>query len=215
MLIKDLTGQRFGRLIVLYRTDDHQYPNGRHDVQYKCKCDCGKELNVLGIHLRSGHTCSCGCYREDKSREKMTTHGKTNTRLYVIWKNMRERCTNPKHKNYSIYGGRGIKICEEWNQFDSFYNWAVCNGYSDDLTLDRIDVNQGYSPENCRWISQKEQCNNTRRNIKVSIDGEVKTLKQWSKINGLNYGTVSSRIKRGWTPIEALTSPVRTMAEHT
>lgn len=212
--IKDLTGEKFGRLTVLYRTKDHYYPNGRHDVQYLCKCDCGNEVVVLGIHLRSGHTLSCGCLRSDKTRNKMTKHGKTDTRIHCIWKNMKARCLNQNRKDYKLYGGRGITICDSWNSFENFYNWAISNGYKENLTLDRIDVNKGYSPDNCRWATQKEQCNNTRKNINVFMDGEQHTLKEWAEIKGLKYGSVSSRVNRGWDPVKALKTPMRTITEH-
>lgn len=215
MKFKDLTGQRFGRLTVESRTDDHYYPSGRHDVQYICRCDCGSVVTVLGIHLRSEHTVSCGCYRVETSRDTMTTHGMTGTRLHNIWKNMLERCTNVNHKNYDIYGGRGITVCEEWlNSFESFYEWSMQSGYESNLTLDREDVNKGYCPSNCRWITQKEQCNNTRRNIEVELNGETHTLKQWTEILGLKYGTIVSRVARGWDPVDALTTPVRSITEH-
>ena len=144
----------------------------------------------------------------------MTTHGKTGTRIYNTWKNMLERCTNPNHKNYCIYGGRGITVCDEWSSsFEAFFEWAVNNGYDDKLSLDRVNVDMGYNPSNCRWVTQKEQCNNTHRNINVEIDGETHTLKQWTEILGLKYGTIASRVKRGWDPVNALKTPVRATAE--
>lgn len=215
MQIKDLTGEKIGRLTVLRRIEDYYYPSGRHDVRYACKCDCGSEINVLGIHLRSGHTLSCGCLRAEKARNKMLKHGMTNTRIHVIWKNMLSRCFNESRPDYPLYGGRGITVCEAWEKsFDAFYAWAMGNGYNDTLTLDRINVNGIYSPENCRWVTQKEQCNNTRRNIVVNYNNETHTLKEWCTILGLNYGTISSRVKRGWSPEDALTTPVRIISEH-
>lgn len=196
---KDLTGQKFGRLKVLYRTEDKYYPSGRHDVQYRCICDCGNEVDVLGIHLRSGHTQSCGCFRVDTTKKNMTTHGKTNTRIYTIWKNMKERCNNKNHDDYGLYGGRGISVCKEWeNDFTAFEKWANDNGYREDLTIDRKDVNGNYEPNNCRWVTQKEQCNNTRRNIVIEFNNEKHTLKEWSNILKIPYYTLYSRIYRGW-----------------
>lgn len=216
MKFKDLTGEKFGRLTVIKRIEDHYYQSGRHDVRYQCQCDCGEFVDVLGIHLRSGHTSSCGCYRVDTSRENMTTHGLTGTRLHSIWKNMITRCTNPANKNYDVYGGRGIVLCDAWmSSFEEFYHWAMQSGYNDTLSIDRINVNKGYGPKNCRWVTQKEQCNNTRRNINVEMNGETYTLKQWAEILGLKYNTVASRVKRGWSPVDALTTPVRSIAEHT
>lgn len=194
----DLSGRKFGRLTVMNRTSDHIYPNGRHDIVYSCQCDCGKFVDVLAIHLRSGHTTSCGCFREDTARENMTTHGHTYTRLHCIWKNMKQRCYNPKHKNYDVYGGRGITICDEWiRDFASFERWALNNGYNDNLSIDRINANQGYSPDNCRWATQREQCNNTRRTILVEISGETHSMKEWCEIMSLQYGTVMNRVHRG------------------
>ena len=207
MAFQDLTGMTFGRLNVLCRVEDKSYPSGRHDIQYRCKCECGNEIIVLGIHLRSGHTKSCGCFRQDTSRKTRTKHGKTDTRLYVIWKNMKSRCLNPNHNDYHLYGGRGITICKEWlDSFDAFEKWSMENGYSDDLTLDRQDVNGNYQPGNCRWITQKAQCNNTRRNIKIDFNGETHTMKEWASILNINYGTLSSRIERGWTYERALST---------
>lgn len=211
----NMIGKRFGRLVVIKRTSDHYYPSGRHDVCYTCQCDCGNVVDVLGIHLRSEHTISCGCFRVDTSRQAMTTHGMTNTRLHNIWKNMLERCFNHDHKNYDIYGGRGITVCDEWkDNFKSFAEWSFENGYADYLSLDRVNVDDGYSPDNCRWVTQKDQCNNTRRNINVTISNETKTLKQWAEYYGLKYGTIVSRVDRGWNPIKALTTPVRSISEH-
>lgn len=203
---KDLTGKKFGMLTVLCRSEDHIYPNGRHDIVYKCLCDCGKTKDVLAVHLRSGHTKSCGCYREEKASDTMRKHGDSKSRLFVIWKNMKARCLNKNKPDYRLYGGRGITIDDSWkNDYVAFKEWANENGYNDALSLDRIDVNSGYSPDNCRWVTQKQQCNNTRRNIRISYNGEVHTLKEWSEITGIKYGTLCSRIYRGWDIEKALT----------
>lgn len=205
--LKAMIGKRFGMLTVISRSGYHQYPNGRRDITYRCICDCGNEVDVLGIHLRSGHTKSCGCYRAENTSDMRTTHGATGTRLYTIWKNMRERCNNPNHNDYTNYGGRGIKVCKEWDcDFSSFYNWANHNGYRDELSIDRINVNDGYHPNNCRWVTQKQQCNNTRRNINIEFQNETHTMKEWSEILGINYGTIQSRIYRGWTIERALST---------
>lgn len=207
MKLQDLTGQTFGRLLVVQRIEDHYYPNGRHDVQYICRCVCGNEINALGIHLRSGHTKSCGCFRKDTTGRMKKTHGMTNTRLHNIWKNMKSRCTCSSNDDYHLYGGRGITVCKEWEgDFHTFANWAIYNGYSDGLSLDRQDVNKGYCPENCRWVTQKAQCNNTRRNINIDFNGETHTLKEWAEILHINYGTLQSRIARGWSYERALST---------
>lgn len=207
MKFKDLSGQTFDRLKVLERIDDHQYPSGRHDVQYSCLCECGKKVDVLGIHLRSGHTKSCGCFRKETTSRHKRKHGLTNTRLHNIWSNMKSRCTCENNDDYHLYGERGISVCEEWmHDFMAFAEWALNNGYADNLSLDRCDVNKGYSPDNCRWATQKTQCNNTRRNVNIEFRGESHTMKEWSEILHIKYGTLQSRIARGWSYDRALST---------
>ena len=204
--MKDLTGKIFGRLTVLYRTNDHYYPSGRHDIQYRCHCECGNEMNALGVHLSSGHRKSGGCFRKETTGNTKRTHGMTNTRLHNIWKNMKSRCTYERHEDFDLYGGRGITVCDEWlNSFDAFESWANNNGYSGGLSIDRCDVNGNYEPGNCRWITQKAQCNNTRRNINIEFNGKTHTMKGWAEILGIKYGTLQSRIARGWSYEKALT----------
>lgn len=201
----DMTDQKVGRLKVLCRVEDHIYPSGRHDIVYRCKCECGNIVDVLGIHLRSGHTQSCGCFRRDVAKENNTIHGMTDTRLHNIWRNMKSRCLSITDPDFPNYGGRGITICQDWiNDFTIFMSWAIWAGYNDTLTLDRIDVNGNYEPDNCRWVTQKIQCNNTRVNIKIQIGNEIHTLKEWCELLNKNYGTVHSRIFRGWNPTLAI-----------
>lgn len=164
----DLTGRRFGRLVVLEMAQD----NGKI-TRWKCRCDCGNISTVTVYNLTNGHTKSCGCLRDEKVRERAiarnATHRKTNSRLYPIWHSMKQRCTDPHQPAWKYYGGRGITVCDEWlHSFEAFYRWAYENGYRDDApkwecTLDRIDNNGNYCPENCRWVDMKTQIANQRK----------------------------------------------------
>jgi len=166
----DLTGQRFGRLTVISECHEQQ----RRYVRWICQCDCGNTTQPIpGCHLRSGNTKSCGCLHNDELRERMTVHGKKRTRLYGVWNTMKNRCFNAQRKDYRYYGGRGITVCNDWkDNFQAFYDWAMANGYDPsakqwECTLDRIDVNGDYTPENCRWVSMKEQSANKRAGHEV------------------------------------------------
>lgn len=157
---RDLTGEQFNRLRVIGQAEKSRC--GR--TRWKCRCTCGKEVIVQGAHLVSGHTQSCGCYNKDRIKETFVTHGGTGTRLFRIWSSMKTRCYNQKSKTYGYYGGRGITVCDEWlHDFEAFRAWALSNGYHNELTLDRIDCDEGYSPSNCRWATWHEQRINQRR----------------------------------------------------
>lgn len=147
----DITGQKYGRLTVL------SYAYTKNKVAFwKCKCDCGNEKIVRGSHLKNGSIKSCGCFRKEVTGKKATVHGKYGSRLYRIWKGIKGRCFNPSNSKYPIYGGRGITVCNEWLEYEPFYEWAMKNGYKEDLTIERIDVNGNYEPSNCTWVTEKE-----------------------------------------------------------
>lgn len=168
----NMTGKRFGRLYVV-----KEIGRLRGAALFLCKCDCGNTKKITGIDLRSGRVNSCGCLKKELITKKNTTHNLTNSRLYSIYYNMMSRCTNKNSSHFSDYGGRGIKICNEWkDNFLNFYNWAISHGYSDNLSIDRIDVNGNYEPSNCRWATNEIQCNNKRDNIFLTYNGETKTL---------------------------------------
>lgn len=191
---KDLAGKRFGRWVAL-----ESYENGKKKY-WKCECDCGKISFVREDHLLSGKSKSCGCL----TKEVATTHGLSRSRIYGIWQHILSRCENPNSTGYLCYGGRGIQVCNEWHDFSKFYKWAIDNGYTDELSIDRIDVNGNYCPENCRWATMKEQGNNRRNNHYVSIGDERHTLKEWSEISGVPYGTISNRLSNGWNVQDAI-----------
>ena len=206
----DLTGKRYGRLVVIEFVGT--LPNDKSVSLWKCKCDCGNEKIIKIGSLQSGATKSCGCLR----LEKVRTHNKSNTRIYKIWQGIKRRCNNTNCNAYKIYGARGIKICDEWsniNGFENFYNWSMNNGYSDTLTIDRIDVNGNYEPDNCRWATMEEQGNNRRGTKKYVIDGESHTITEWSKISGVSRENIRRRIKSGWDIKKAVFKPLETKEE--
>lgn len=190
-----LEGMRFGKLTVLTKSPEKR---GRAST-WVCQCDCGKITHpIIANKLLHGRTRSCGCLRGDFVRERFVTHGLTNTHLYGTWHNMKNRCLNPRVERYKDYGGRGIKVCDEWlNDFQAFYDWAMANGYHEDLSIDRIDANGNYEPNNCRWVDMKTQANNKRNNFLVEINGESKTIGEWSRITGVGYSTICQRYRRG------------------
>lgn len=198
MRFQDLTGNRYSHLTVIHRVFD---PN-RKGVYWLCRCDCGKEKVVSADNLRSGKVKSCGCIRGNN----LKTHGLSGLRLHRIWKAMKTRCLNPNSANYKYYGGRGISICDEWlNDFEQFYQWAMQNGYTDDMTIDRINSNGNYSSDNCRWISMPEQNLNRRSNRFIEYNGESKTIKEWADIYGINYKTLRNRLLvLGWNFTDAI-----------
>lgn len=196
----DLTGMKFGRLTILSRHEDRIEGNGRKRIYWDCKCDCGNNTVVCGENLKRGATTSCGCYKRECTSKRASTHRDTNTHLYGIWCSMKARCYNKNTKYYDRYGGRGIDICDQWkNDYESFKDWSVKNGYSDGLSIDRINNDRGYSPDNCRWISMKEQANNRSSNRLITFQGETHNLTEWAEILNINPKTLFTRLYNGWS----------------
>ena len=203
-MIKNLTGQVFGRLTVM----DCAGVNAHGSALWKCKCECGTIKTIDGQHLRKGAIKSCGCLRKDLPATMFRTHGLRNHPLYVVWVDMRRRCDNKTNSRYKDYGGRGITICEEWYDFKKFYDWAIA-GYKKGLSLDRINNDGNYEPSNCRWATRTEQANNKRNNRTICIDGVNKHLLEWCHEYNIEPSTALTRIKRGWSEKDAITKPVR------
>lgn len=188
----DLTGQKFGRLLVIGKTET------KNKITYwHCVCECGKEKDVSSMALRDGRVVSCGCFSAERIGNLSRTHGKSDTRLYDIWSGIKQRCYNSNRKSYSDYGKRGILMCDEWkNDFMIFYKWALENGYTENMSIDRIDVNGNYEPSNCRWVTDEEQRLNKRNTIYVEVFGEKKTLFSLCQLLGIDYKKAHSRYKR-------------------
>lgn len=204
----DLTGKKFHRLTVIKRLENKIYKNGSQKARWLCKCECGKESIVASESLTGNHIKSCGCLKLETLKKVNTKHGGKHTRLYRTWIGIKTRCYNKNEYSYKDYGGRGIIVCDEWvNDFQAFHDWAIENGYDDNLTIDRIDVNGNYEPINCRWADKNTQMNNTTRSHYLEYNGETHTIAEWSKIKGLKYSTFFYRIKRGWSIEKALTEP--------
>lgn len=178
------------------------------DILWNCICRCGKEFCTSGSAIKSGKTKSCGCFQKQQVKKSNSTHGGSNTLLYKIWRTMKVRCENPKSEKFTRYGGRGIKICSEWQDFSVFRDWAIENNYSDELSIDRINNDGDYTPSNCRWVTMKVQARNTSRNRWIELNGVRKTLAEWSELTGLKRKTISGRLDRGWTVEKALTEPL-------
>jgi hypothetical protein len=206
--LNDLTGQRFGRLAVIKRADNYVSPKGQNLTQWLCRCDCGKETITTSRNLVSGNTQSCGCLHNEITSKSKTIHGMRDNRLYYIWHGMIDRCECDYSTSYYNYGKRGISVCGEWHEFTSFMEWALTNGYTDDLTIDRIDNSGNYEPNNCKWSTRVEQANNTRRNHVVTFGGKTQTMMQWSRELGLSYSSLKHRLgDLGWSVQKALTTP--------
>lgn len=201
---KDITGKKFGRLTAL--SEVQASVNGK--IKWVCVCECGKRKEIFKTNIISGKSKSCGCLQKEcvsMANKKRKVHGALNTGAYKSWKAMNQRCCNPNNESYDNYGGRGIRVCERWlNSFENFY--ADMGDRPKGKSLDRIDNDRKYCPENCKWSSAKEQSNNRRNSIVLTLNGESKTMSEWSRLTGIKYITIWTRIKKyNWPVSKALT----------
>ena len=212
----DLTGQTFGRLTVLERVE----AGTKRYAVWLCKCSCGNTKIVRSCHLRSGAVVSCGCYQKEIARKYNSTHKESKTRLYNEWQHMKKRCYWKNYNAYNLYGGKGITVCDEWkNSFVAFKDWALNNGYTDELTLDRIDINKNYEPSNCRWATKYIQSNNRSINRIVEYHGEKGVYEGMCRKLNVNQTTIRSRMKKGYSFEEAVdkfkkTAPYKCTSEY-
>lgn len=201
--LNDLTGNAFGRLIVLQR--DGTSTNGK--AQWRCRCQCGRETTAVGSELRNGHTTSCGCWRVERNRTSSLSHGQHGSATYKTWEAMKTRCTNQNVKSYADYGAKGVKVCARWAEsFEAFL--ADMGERPAGTTLDRWPNTRGdYEPGNCRWATRIEQQRNTSSSVMLTFDGMTLTQAEWAERTGIAQETLSYRMRRGWPAEKALTIP--------
>jgi hypothetical protein len=198
----ELEGHVFGRLTVKHRI----YPNRNGNTVWHCECQCGNAKDAVAVQLRAGRTQSCGCLRLDRNLEAVITHGKSKTRVYKIWFGMTRRCRNPDNKNYDRYGARGIYVCDRWHKFENFI--ADMGEPPAASTLERLDNDGPYSPDNCCWASRKDQSRNTSVSIIVEFDGRKMSLPEACELTGLKYESVYMRMRRGMPFADAVSKNV-------
>lgn len=195
--LSDYIGKNINKLTIL-----KEAKNDKKGTYALCRCECGNEKEIQLYNVLKGNSKTCG---------NCTYKGLYNTRLARIYTLMISRCTNVISKNYKDYGERGIRVCDDWlNDFSNFYDWSIENGYKEDLTIDRIDVNGNYEPNNCRWVNMTVQQNNRRNNVSVTYKGETKTLTEWSRTLGINYNTLRGRLFRNkWSIEKSFETPIK------
>ena len=203
-----MEGERYNRLVVIGVSDER---DGQNIRKWLCRCDCGNLVSVSRNALIKGNNKSCGCLGRKYQEKRKICFDADDKRLYHIWRFMKERCYDSKSKTYARYGGRGIKICDEWKtSFETFKTWAKSNGYSEKLTLDRIDFNGDYTPNNCRWADYFTQENNRSSNVRITINGETHTITEWGRIKGISGQTIWARLfVYKWSEYDAVMKPVR------
>lgn len=191
----DLTGMKFGRLTAISISGKDKWGA----IIWRCKCDCGNYKNVRAYKLKNGNTKSCGCYFIESLSERTKKHGLLSggkPRIFTVWNDMKARCFNKSEKAYKSYGGRGIIVCDEWLVFENFYKWAMSNGYNDELTIDRINNNEGYFPSNCRFVTMHDNAIRQRKSIMIKIGNIEESASGWSRITGLSRTFIVNRYRK-------------------
>lgn len=202
---KDLTGQRFGRLLVLERAGTYETPNGSKKPLWLCRCDCGNTAKVVTQGLTTGTTNSCGCYQKEATGNRARVHGRTHTPTHQTWRGMRERCTNPNSNHYHLYGAKGVGFCERWDKFENFLE--DMGERPEGTSLDRYpDPKGNYEPGNCRWATPAEQSRNTERTVMITWDGVTLCRKDWAERLGITTVALKVRLKK-WGLERAMTTP--------
>lgn len=210
MSYKNLEGNTFGRWTVLYEVEPKIDKRNKRIRYWMCRCECGNEKPVQGHSLINGKSKSCGCLHSEIMQDvghNNKSHGLSDTRLYRIYNHIINRCYNKNDNRYDNYGGRNIRVCEDWlSSFEKFADWAVSNGYDDELSIDRIDVNLNYCPENCRWTDKYTQANNKTNTKVYTFNGETHSIAEWSRIVNIPYKKLWKRFSLGWDIEKALTT---------
>lgn len=201
---RNLTGQRFTRLTAV----EFAGMKGARGAQWLCRCDCGTAIYAITVDLLSGNTRSCGCIKTEELAARNKTHGLSKTSEYAIWGKMLERCKNPKTEHYDRYGGRGIRVCERWTEFENFYA-DLGKRPSAKHEIDRIDNNGNYEPTNCRWVTKKQNARNRYTNRTVEFNGLTLCLSEWGERTGIRASTIQERLSAGWSIADTLTRPIK------
>ena len=208
---KNIIGKKFGRLRVV----EYIGPDSRGRSVMRCTCDCGNQKNAHIGALRSGDAKSCGCITRENNATRAAKHNSSYTKLYKVWRHIKDRCFNENTENYKHYGGRGITMCSEWkDSFIAFQEWALTAGYKEGMSIDRINVDGDYSPDNCRWTTSLEQARNKRNSWRITINGENKHATEWCAIYNVSYGAAYSRKRKGWDDISCVTIPTQKRTEY-
>lgn len=209
-------GDRYGLLTIIKEVEGTYSGKSKSRRRtFLCRCDCGNSKNIALNSLRTGNTKSCGCIKKITSPINATAHGMRCSKIYSVWRGMKQRCYLKSNPSYKDYGGRGIRVCDLWlDDFQAFYDWAMENGYKEGLSIERINVNGDYEPDNCEWIPFSEQSLNKRNTRLITFNNKTLTLREWSEELNLSYGALERRLQVGWSVEKTLTTPLAKWSKH-